>query len=207
MARSTYESIAPAWNMVAPKLTEPANTHMVVETEPNLEDLLLLEDRIYEFNVQVTGVADGKLFACFLREADGVAVGGVSGWTWGGTCYVRHLFVPTHLRNQGCGIALMRAVEVEAKARGCAQIVLETLDFQAPEFYLRLGSKIAGRVVGYPHRHERLTMVVKQLAPWGRRLVRWPLGSGSARRAHDCPRVPGWRWPAVRLTLGRRFTH
>jgi hypothetical protein len=29
-------------------------------------------------NVQVTGVADGKLFACFLRKADGVAVGGVS---------------------------------------------------------------------------------------------------------------------------------
>ena len=51
----------------------------------------------------------------------------------------------------------MRAVEVEAKARGCARIVLETLDFQAPEFYRRLGFKIAGRVVGYPHGHERLT--------------------------------------------------
>lgn len=145
-------------------MSKPVNIHMAVEMEPNLEDMRLLEDRIYEFNVQVTGVADGKLFARFLREADGVAVGGVSGWTWGGTCYVRHLFVPAHLRNQGSGTALMRAVEVEAKARGCVQIVLETLDFQAPEFYRRLGFKIVGRVVGYPHGHERLTMV-KQLAP------------------------------------------
>jgi hypothetical protein len=51
------------------KISLRFSSNSVVETEPKLEDMLLLQDRIYEFNVQVTGVADGKLFACFLREA------------------------------------------------------------------------------------------------------------------------------------------
>ena len=55
MARSTYESIVPEiflWHWPT-KMTKPANTHMAVETEPRtLEDMRLLEDRIYHFNFQ-----------------------------------------------------------------------------------------------------------------------------------------------------------
>jgi hypothetical protein len=40
----------------------------------------LLEDRRYEFNVQVTGISDGKFFAWLLKETNGVKVGGVLGW-------------------------------------------------------------------------------------------------------------------------------
>jgi len=54
-----------------------------VETEPKPEDLRLFEDRIYEFNVQATGIADGKLITLFLRDNKGAAVGGIYGWTWG----------------------------------------------------------------------------------------------------------------------------
>lgn len=134
-----------------------------METEPKLEEVRLLEDRLYEFNVQATGISDGKLFALFLRDDDGNAVGGIFGWTWGATCYVRNLYVPELLREQGLGSALMRAVEVEAKARGCGQILLETHEFQAPDFYRRLGFEMIGRVDGYPRGHQYLTMV-KRLA-------------------------------------------
>jgi GNAT superfamily N-acetyltransferase len=72
------------------------------------------EDGIYAFNVQATGISDGKLFGLFLRDADGVEIGGAHGWTWAKTCYVRILCVPAHMRNQGHGTRLMRAVEAEA---------------------------------------------------------------------------------------------
>ena len=65
-----------------------------METEPKLEEVRLLEDRIYEFNVQATGISDAKLFALFLRDDGRNAVGGIFGWTWGATCYVRSLYVP-----------------------------------------------------------------------------------------------------------------
>jgi hypothetical protein len=77
--------------------------NLVVEVEPNPEDIRSLEDSIYAFNVEATGISDGKLFGLFLRDADGVAIGGAHGWTWAKTCYVRFLFVPAHMRNQGHG--------------------------------------------------------------------------------------------------------
>jgi GNAT superfamily N-acetyltransferase len=121
-----------------------------------------LEERIYEFNVQVTGISDGELFGIFLRVTDGVVIGGADGWTWGGTCYIRHLFVPAPMRKQGHGTRLMDRIEEEAMARRCEQIVLETHDFQAPDFYRKLGFKLTCAVDRYPRGHKHLTFV-KQL--------------------------------------------
>ena len=70
-----------------------------------------------------------------MRAADGSLMGQAYGWTWGGTCHIRYLFVPADMRKRGHGTMLMCAAEKEAKTLGCRQIVLETHDFQAPEFY------------------------------------------------------------------------
>ena len=143
-------------------MTDLSDLAIVLEFEPKADDIRLLETSLYEFNVRNTGLSDGMDLALFLRNREGKVLGGIYGWTWGRTCYVRYLFVPAGLRAQGRGTGLMQAVEAEARARGCTQIVLETHDFQAPEFYGRLGFKVTGRVDGYPHGHAYLTMV-KQL--------------------------------------------
>ena len=140
-------------------MSDPTGAHLVLETEPKPEDVRLLDERLFDFNVQATGISDGKLLAFFLRGPDGAALGGIFGWTWGETCYVRYLFIPADMRNQGHGTSLMLAVEAEARARGCRQIVLTTHDFQAPEFYRRLGFEMTGRVPDYPRGHAYLTMV------------------------------------------------
>jgi GNAT superfamily N-acetyltransferase len=136
----------------------PTQRELTVEAEPKPDDIRQLEDSIYAFNVNATGISDGKLFGLFLRDDARVAVGGAFGWTWAGTCSVRILFVPTHLRNQGHGTRLMHAVEAEAKARGCRRIVLETFDFQAPQFYLKLGFEVRARVPDYVQGHDMFVM-------------------------------------------------
>jgi ribosomal protein S18 acetylase RimI-like enzyme len=131
----------------------------LIESNPDPEYARFLEDRLYAFSVQATGIADGQLLAVPLRGTDGAVAGGAYGWTWGGTCYVRYLFVPADMRGRGHGTGIMRAVEREAVARGCGQIVLETHDFQAPALYRRLGFAVVGVIEGYPHGHRYLTML------------------------------------------------
>jgi ribosomal protein S18 acetylase RimI-like enzyme len=141
-----------------PKATK-APLLSTVETDPKSEDIRFLEDSLNEFNVQSTGISNGKWLALFYRAADGSPRGGAFGWTWGGTCYIRYLYLSADIRNQGHGTRLIQAVEAEAKSRGCHQIVLETHDFQAPGFYQKLGFEIIGRVPGYPRDYAYLTLV------------------------------------------------
>jgi hypothetical protein len=56
-------------------------TSPLISGNPDPDDLRRLEEVIYEFNLQATGISDGKLFASFLR-ADKAVIGGISGWTW-----------------------------------------------------------------------------------------------------------------------------
>jgi len=137
---------------------------LTIETEQRSENIRLLEDRIYEHNVQVTGISDGELLAVFLRDDGQAVVGGLYGWTWGAACYIRYLYVPEPMRRQGHGRRLMGLVEAEARARGCGQIILETHDFQAPDFYRRLGFEVVGRVEDYPSGHQSFTMVKRLVA-------------------------------------------
>jgi ribosomal protein S18 acetylase RimI-like enzyme len=136
---------------------------LVVETKPDFSSVNLLEEWLHEFNVQTTGIADGKLLSIFLRNSDGAVIGGTHGWTWAGRCYVRLLYVPANLRNQGYGTRLMQAVEREARARGCHEIVLHTQDFQAPAFYRKLGFTV-DRTEEFPRGHQSFKMV-KALQP------------------------------------------
>jgi len=131
----------------------------LIESDPDPGYARFLEDRLYEHNVRATGIADGQLLAVPLRGTDGAVVGGAYGWTWGGTCHVRYLLVPADMRGRGHGTGIMRAVEREAVARGCGQIVLETHDFQAPALYRRLGFAVVGVIEGYPRGHRYLIML------------------------------------------------
>jgi hypothetical protein len=63
-------------------------TNPLIGENPDLDDLRRLEEAIYEFNVQATGISYGRPFASFLRDAEKAVVGGISGWTWGKTCFM-----------------------------------------------------------------------------------------------------------------------
>jgi ribosomal protein S18 acetylase RimI-like enzyme len=126
--------------------------------EPTLSDIEYLEDRLYEFNEEKTGIADGRALALFLRDEERNIVAGVAGHTWGGTCELRQVWVAESLRRRGIGRRLLMEAEAEAVRRGCLQLVLTTHSFQAPRFYEKLGFVVVSRVPEYPRGHTQIVM-------------------------------------------------
>jgi GNAT superfamily N-acetyltransferase len=127
--------------------------HLVVETDPTPEDIRFLGDRLYEYNVQQTGVDDGQWLAIFVRDAQQTIRAGVEGWTWCGSCYIRTVWIHQDFRGQGIGTKLLQAAEQEARARGCQQMVLTSFSFQAPGFYQKLGYEVFAVLEDHPRQH------------------------------------------------------
>jgi GNAT superfamily N-acetyltransferase len=121
-----------------------------VEDEPQREDMAALDERLHEYNVGVTGHADSRWLAIFVRDGSGEIVAGVHGWTWGGTGYVRTLWVRQDLRGHGTGARLLQAAEREAARRGCREMHVDTHSYQAPGFYRRSGYEQIGELPGWP---------------------------------------------------------
>ena len=54
--------------------------------------------------------------------------------------------VAASARRQGIGRQLMEIAEKEAIARGCKYAFVDTIDYQSPAFYQKLGYQMAGRI-------------------------------------------------------------
>jgi putative acetyltransferase len=86
--------------------------------------------------------ADNVPYFLVARTVDGTAVGcgGLRPLQDGGL-EVKRMFVVPELRGQGVAVAILRAIEAEARARGCTELLLETGTEQpdAMRFYEREG--------------------------------------------------------------------
>jgi GNAT superfamily N-acetyltransferase len=123
-----------------------------------------LAARIYEFNAKTTGYFDGESFAAVHRDESGTVLAGVSGYTWGGCCFVSYLWVAEEHRGQGLGSTLLHAAEKNAKDKGCVVALLSSHSFQSPGFYRRMGYEEQASVKDHPVGHSNV-FYAKRLTP------------------------------------------
>jgi len=128
-------------------------------SEEEAELNAFLDARIYEFNVQETGLGDGRPFSAVVKDENDNIVAATSGHTWGGCCHIVHLWVHESKRRRGIGRALLQSVEKEAAQRGCTQSLVSTHSFQAPIFYERHGYVRQASVSDYPRGHAQYVYV------------------------------------------------
>jgi ribosomal protein S18 acetylase RimI-like enzyme len=108
-----------------------------------------LADRIYEYNAAATGYHDAEPFTA-LKEEGGAKEGGISGYTWGGCCYVSYLWVAESSRRRGLGSELLCAAERHARDKRCRLVLVSSHSFQAPGFYPRRGYELVARIEDHP---------------------------------------------------------
>lgn len=117
-----------------------------------------LAERIYEFNAEATGCRDGESFSATQRDASGAVQAGISGYTWGGCCYITYLWVHGSKRGRGLGSTLLQAAQAHAKTRRCVVMLLSSHSFQAPGFYERLGFERQAVVADHPPGHASIIL-------------------------------------------------
>jgi ribosomal protein S18 acetylase RimI-like enzyme len=121
------------------------------------DELDWLEVQLYDYNAAHTGYRDGEGLG-FVIDRDGARVGAVAGYTWGGICELRQVWVREDYRGRGLGSKLVKAAVDEARRRRCACVLLSTYDFQAPEFYRRLGFVVVSETKDKPLGHSEFIL-------------------------------------------------
>jgi GNAT superfamily N-acetyltransferase len=137
-------------------------------TESSNVDAIAAEVRrgIREADPPDVGIRDWVPLAIELRADDGTLVGGLYGATMWGWLTIDGLWVAEGLRGKGLGRRVLQTAEAVAVRRGCHGAWLGTFDFQAREFYEKMGYSVFGSVPDFPrgHTHHELW---KSLSPIG----------------------------------------
>lgn len=100
-------------------------------------------------NSRKTGRQERSDFAVLLRDpTTHDVIGGLWAMDDFGWSFITYLYVPPELRGQRVGERLMSEAEAIARKRGMAGLWVNTFDFQAPEFYRKLGYSVFGELEG-----------------------------------------------------------
>jgi GNAT superfamily N-acetyltransferase len=119
--------------------------------DPPAADWAVVDAGLGEFNDAAAPLHEVKKLASFARDENGRVIGGALGRRWGRCAEIQELWVDAGSRGQGLGAQIVQAFETAAVAHGCTILYLETLSFQAPGFYARLGYRTVYLHDVYPH--------------------------------------------------------
>ena len=91
----------------------------------------------------------------YAEDEMGNLMAGMVAETFGNWLEIEYLYVRDDLRRQGFGSKILEMAEKESKTRGCKYSVVNTFNFQAPNFYEKHGYKEVFALKEYPYTGER----------------------------------------------------
>ena len=119
-----------------------------IEVNRPEEEVKMLHDKLEKFEKQFCPAEFIKSIThnYLIKDKNDELIGGVNFWISFGTAYVKDIWIREDYRGQGIASDLMRRVEAFARKKGAVYVALETMEFEGPEFY---------RKIGYKQEHER----------------------------------------------------
>ena len=123
---------------------------------PTPEERLAILTPLRAYNIAQVGEGNSRDFALLVRDDESNDIlGGLYGKMFYHWMFIDLLSVPDQARGQGVGTRLMHMAEALAQENECIGIYLDTFDFQAPEFYKKLGFSELCQINDYPPGHSR----------------------------------------------------
>ena len=113
-----------------------------MNSNPSKKEIDFVRESLFQFNNNCVGNDGHTPLNLVEYDADGNIIAGILGGTYWGWMYVDILWVHESHRKKGIGTKLLSEAEKEAVRRGCHHVHLDTMSWQAPEFYKKHGYKV-----------------------------------------------------------------
>ena len=132
--------------------------------DPSKNEIDFIRESLMRFNEERVG-KDGHSPLCLGEyDTDGKIIGGLIGGTYWGWMYVDILWVHEDHRRKGIGTKLLLEAEKEAMRRVCHHVHLDTMSWQAPDFYKKHGYEVIGILPDIPKGNQKY-LLQKALPP------------------------------------------
>ena len=126
---------------------------------PTESEIKYIRESLNRFNCERVCRDGHKPLNIVEYDEFGNTVGGILGGTYWGWMYVDVLWVDEKHRRKGIGSRLLREAEKEAINRGCHHVHLDTMSWQAPEFYKKFGYEVLSILPDIPTGNQKYLLM------------------------------------------------
>ena len=126
---------------------------------PTENEIKYIREELNQFNNERVGEDGHKSLNFVEYDTNGNIIGGILGGTYWGWMYVDILWVHESHRYKGFGSKLLCKAEKEAIRRGCHHVHLDTMSWQAPEFYQKHGYEVIGILPDIPNGNQKYLLM------------------------------------------------
>ncbi len=144
-----------ASNLAASEAVERGYQVIVEEkSNPLVNDIIL--HGLQSFNLPFFQQKDCQFFSIYAVDENHQIIGGLCGDILGRTANVDYAWVDEEKRRQGIATQLFSQLESFAQSKGCKYIQLFTYEFQAKEFYEKLGFECIAIISNWIEGHDAI---------------------------------------------------
>ena len=128
---------------------------------PTDKEIAFVNNALQKFNDEKVGPDNHELLNIVEYDNSGNIIAGILGGTYWGWMHIDILWVDEKHRKQGLGSQLLNAAESEAINRGCHSVHVDTMSWQAPDFYKKHGYEIISELNDIPSGNKKYHLIKK----------------------------------------------
>ena len=126
---------------------------------PNKNDIEFVNNALEKFNNMHVGPDNHLLLNIVEYDENQNVIAGILGGTYWVWLHIDILWVDENFRSKKIGSRLLIAAENEAKKRGCHSVHVDTMSWQAPEFYKKHGYELISELDNIPNGYKKFHFI------------------------------------------------